>query len=381
MKAENSSTRDLLPESASVLLDFVRLTLAILVVIGHVTFATMRLGYVDRRILGEASVPIFFVLSGFVIRYVSKTRESNAREYFIDRASRIYSVAVPAILFSLAAGGICYLLDRSRFLSDWSAVYTHPVLRLLLNLSFLSQAWGHNTIPFLNAPFWSLGYECVYYAFYGFIFFLRGWKRILSCVGLAVLIGPQVLFLFPIWWLGCWAYDLYAKVKDQRLAMAIPIAAGIWLTAGLALCLTGRSSLLRLPIALDLWVARLPNPLTAIGLTTVRANMAAVAVGVVSTPLLFTLLLAMDFIHISRTNRWAKRFRRVADGTFAIYLLHDPFLILLTYLGLLRAGHWFSNPLVVAAMCVVMIAAAFPMDHLKRAIRRWLGSRAPKGTV
>src|SRR5580698_1384155 len=108
------------------------------------------------QILGDIAVPVFFVLSGFVIRYVTRTREATAREYFIDRASRIYSVVLPAMVFTLVVSGVCFLVDRDSFMRDWGATFNHPTTRILFNLLFVSQAWGHNTIPFLNLPFWSL---------------------------------------------------------------------------------------------------------------------------------------------------------------------------------------------------------------------------------
>ena len=33
------------------------------------------------------------------------------------------------------------------------------------------------TQPFTMAPYWSLSYEAWYYAFFGLVFFLKGWLR------------------------------------------------------------------------------------------------------------------------------------------------------------------------------------------------------------
>ena len=45
---------------------------------------------------GHTAVIVFFVLSGFVISWAAE-RDGSAREYIINRASRIYSVALPAL--------------------------------------------------------------------------------------------------------------------------------------------------------------------------------------------------------------------------------------------------------------------------------------------
>jgi peptidoglycan/LPS O-acetylase OafA/YrhL len=372
MTAQKKGAPETLPESASLLLDFVRLTAALLVVIAHFTHPEFGLGYWNRQYLGDIAVPVFFVLSGFVIRYVTRTRESTAREYFIDRASRIYSVVLPAMVFTLAVSGVCFLIDRHLFLRDWADTFNHPIVRIVANLTFVSQAWGRNTIPFINSPFWSLGYECIYYLAYGFLFFFRGWKRILGCAILLVGIGPQVLFLFPVWWVGCWMYELYQRWRGGRLAAGLQVVAGGWLVVGGALYLLGQRFLLRAPLVLFHKIADLPNPLVLMGLAGLRANMFAVAVGVFSSAALLVLLLAMDHIEISRSSRWARWFRSLANGTFTIYLMHYPFLVLLLFLGLLRPYHDLFNVLVTAGMCAVLIAIAVPVDAFKLVIRRWL---------
>jgi len=370
----DQSARTGLPESGSLLLDVVRFGAALMVVIDHLTLGDFRLGYCDRQVLGYIAVPIFFVLSGFVIRYVSLTRELTTREYFIDRASRMYSVVLPSMGFTLIASLGCYLLDRSWFISDWSPFFTHPVARLVLNLTFLSQAWGHNTIPFIDLPFWSLGYECVYYAFYGFLFFLRGWKRILLCGGLATVIGPQVLFLFPVWWLGCWLYDFYMRYRRSWVSAATLLATLAWLVVGGTLCLMGHRAILQAPMTAFRVLVSLPNPLVMIDIKEMRATMFAVGTGMLSFVALAPLLFVMDFFYILPSNLWRRWARWIANGTFSIYLMHYPFLVLLTSIGMLRQGHYLSNALIVIAMCLILIAVAVPMDRLKVAMRRWLRS-------
>ncbi len=374
MTAQKQDTPETLPESASLLLDFVRLTAAVMVVIAHFTHPEFGLGYWNRQYLGDIAVPVFFVLSGFVIRYVTRTRESTAREYLIDRASRIYSVVLPAMAFTLAVSGVCFLIDRHLFLRDWADTFNHPIVRIVANLTFVSQAWGRNTIPFINSPFWSLGYECIYYLAYGFLFFLRGWKRILGCAILVVGIGPQVLFLFPVWWAGCWMYDLYLRWRGGRVAASLLAATGGWLVLSGALYLFGYRYLLSWPLVLFQKIANLPNPVALMGMPSLRANMFAVAVGVFSSAALLVLLLATDHIEISRSSRSAQWFRSLANGTFAIYLMHYPFLVLLLFLGLLRPHHDVINVLVTAGMCAVLIAIAVPVDAFKLVIRRWLRS-------
>jgi peptidoglycan/LPS O-acetylase OafA/YrhL len=90
-----------LDRPTSLYVDIVRPAAAIVVLLSHVSFLTAgQLDFVSSA--GVQAVDVFFVLSGFVIAYVSATRERQAGIYFASRATRIYSVAVPAIVLTAA---------------------------------------------------------------------------------------------------------------------------------------------------------------------------------------------------------------------------------------------------------------------------------------
>jgi peptidoglycan/LPS O-acetylase OafA/YrhL len=111
-----------------------------------------------------------------------------------------------------------------------------------------------------------------------------------------------------------------------------------------------------------------------LGMPPVRATMFAVATGIFSAIGLLILLLATDYLKISRSNRWGRRFRHMADGTFTIYLMHYPFLVLLLFAGLLHPGRPMDDVFLGVGMCAVLIAVAVPIDKFKLVIRRWLRS-------
>jgi peptidoglycan/LPS O-acetylase OafA/YrhL len=370
-----------LPEAASLLLDIVRFSAAIVVVTGHLTFRELHTGFADLHIIGEYAVPVFFVLSGFVIRFVTRTRENTLKEFFIDRASRIYSVTIPAMALTLVVCLICFVIDRHHFVSQWGAVSDHPIARIFLNLSFLSQSWGHNTIPFVDAAFWSLSYECLYYVAYGFLFFLRGWTRVIALAIWAALSGPQVIFLFPIWFLGCWIYDLYHAIRLTAAAKALRVLVSVYLLAAIVTYLAGRESLLLFPFTLVKHFDQLTNPLDLLHIPVRRATLSAVATGTLSGILMLLALFLSDAITISRKNRWTRQVRRIADGTFAIYLMHYPLLVLALFLGLLHPDTPLTNISTTIVICGILILLASPIDGLKRVMRsglnRWLKNPQP----
>lgn len=358
--------------SASMLLDVVRFAAAIGVVATHVGEPHFNTGWESRPIFGTLAVPVFFVLSGFVIRYVTRTRENTLSEYFIDRASRIYSVVLPAMALTLLFSLFSYIADKQTFILQWSQYFDHPFFRILFNVVFLSQAWGHNTIPFTNIPYWSLGYECIYYVFYGFIFFLRGWRQVVACLAVALIVGPQVMFLLPIWWLGCWMYDAYqwARTKRSNQIAATSILL-LWSVFSFVFYILGSKRVVSAPMDLIWSIANLQNPLSFLGIPARRATMFAVGTGVSSTIILFLLLLAIEPINIATKARWAKSVRRIADGTFVIYLIHYPILVFAASAKLLRYGQSVRNFFVVTVIVLSLVVLAGPLDALKRQMRRW----------
>jgi len=62
-----------------------------MVLMSHFCRPDISSGLPDLAAAGHLAVSVFFVLSGFVIHYVSLSRESTVKQYFIDRPSRIYS--------------------------------------------------------------------------------------------------------------------------------------------------------------------------------------------------------------------------------------------------------------------------------------------------
>jgi peptidoglycan/LPS O-acetylase OafA/YrhL len=367
-----------LSEGSSLLLDIIRFSAALAVVVAHLSrpeFAVVLTR--DLQFVGDFAVPVFFVLSGFVIRFVTVSREHTLRVYLIDRASRIYSVALPAMVLTLAVAGICLICNRTYFQQEIAPVSHHALLRVALNLTFLSQIWGFNTVQFADSPFWSLSYECLFYLAYGFLFYLRGAPRTLALILWAAVAGPPILLLFPLWMLGCLIYDAYQAIRKSPLAGVLCRLTLAYAVAALALASLGQSALLLALVRLDRVIARLPNPLALIHQHSIRATMLAVANGTVAAVAMFLLLLLSDGVPLSRDHGLARRFRRLADGTFVIYLMHYPLMMLARSSGLLRPNAALRDTLTVTAIVLVLIALAAPLDAFKSQLRRMLGQIKP----
>ena len=87
----------------SVVLDLIRFLAALVVVAGHVARDGLYDGWAAIPMwAAHAAVLVFFVVSGAVIAESATRPGLSLRDFAIARASRLYSVVLPAIVFSYA---------------------------------------------------------------------------------------------------------------------------------------------------------------------------------------------------------------------------------------------------------------------------------------
>ncbi|MFT4805698.1 MAG: peptidoglycan/LPS O-acetylase OafA/YrhL [Sediminicola sp.] len=203
-------------QSTSIYLDFIRFLAALVVFFSHASvekFTGDNKFLTLFRAFDHDAVVIFFVLSGYVITYVAHEKEKTIDIFFIKRFAKLYSVVIPALLISL-------MLEMALVFSvlDFQLSHTdnYPALTYLVNLSFLNQIWFLNSSPFLNTPFWSLGYEFWYYVLFGALFYLKKHRAIVFLI-LTLIVGPSVLMLFPVWLMGYCVYAISIRKRIPQL--------------------------------------------------------------------------------------------------------------------------------------------------------------------
>ena len=215
----------------SVYLDVVRFTAACLVVLTHfIQFGMLPQAWKALAPdLGREAVIVFFVLSGYVIAFAADTKYQDAASYFIARASRLYSVALPVLLLALGLDCIgIYLLNGSyTHLYQYEKFYFYLPFHLL----FLGEVWTLAERPFTADPYWSLSFEAWYYVWFASLFYFSGWRRALFFLAVAVIVGYQHWILFPIWLSGVCLYLVRDKyhltVCVARIGMALTASAVI----------------------------------------------------------------------------------------------------------------------------------------------------------
>jgi peptidoglycan/LPS O-acetylase OafA/YrhL len=321
---------------------------------------------------------------------ITRTRVTTMREFVIDRASRIYSVAAPALCLTVVCESLSRFFNAGRY-GELAAPFSwsYVPLQLLTNLTFTAQCWGYESNPLTNSPFWSLSFECIYYLLFALLFF--GAKRI--SVRAAVLVvmliaGPSIVLLFPTWLLGCLLYDVYVRLDAKPYAVALA-SAMLAVMLGVAFVFRHRVGLLL--NATDApersaWLAKIvPAGLQRIFVDNYgvlpwlsRFSLSYYAAAIVVFVVMLWALLTLDRFLPKVPQAFAASLRWIAEGTFSLYLLHVPLLMLIACVVPAADAHRYLWCCAVVGVCILL---SQPFSRLKIAMRRGLHRAFPDPAV
>jgi len=355
--------------SFSVYLDLVRFLAAVLVYMYHSNQRFLSEAILPMSSYGHSSVIVFFVLSGFVIAYVTDTKENRFSSYAASRTSRVFSVTVPAIALTLLLDTI----GRSLYPAIYSGYpYDQFILRTLGSLLLGNEIWFVSITSFSNVPYWSICYEWWYYVAFAFIVFLPRYWGLLMAAILMLTLGPKVLLLAPIWGLGVLLYRSRTMLEislGMAWTLAILSVAGILVFHYLDLS----------DIATEWLKSKIGEDLHK-NLTFSKFFIADYLLGL----LVFGNFLAMRRIlqeHSFGLSLIEKPVRFVAGLTFTLYLLHQP---LFLFWGAVvqgnpkDSGYWWS---VTGLMFLSVILVGYFTENKRHILKRWLETqllRIPK---
>lgn len=352
------SDRAFLAGPMAALVDVLRVACALTVFVNHT-----QMWHIETvlppvgALAAHYAVILFFVLSGLSIGSTAARPGACLHAYALARATRIVPVALLAVavgsaLFAARHDAAPLALDAPWQSLGWQAV--------VIPLLFLTEApWG--VTPVWNLPWWSLSYEVWYYALFGALVFLTGRRRVVVASLLALIAGPQILLLMPVWLAGVALAWFPAVCRIDRRAAR-------WALAGAA-ALAWLAALVAMPALAWLQVhspVPLVNSQNLVGDYLAGAAAALALAGLrPSLPLVPARLLALA----GPPLRWA------AGMSFTLYLFHGPLLNTLGSLGLVG----FTRPLgSLAAMLGLLLACAVLAELGERrtpALRRWIERR------
>ncbi len=345
----------------SLYLDLVRFLAALLVYVWHSNNRNIISDILPMSQYGHSAVIVFFVLSGFVIAYVADTKEKTLRDYSISRLARIYSVAPAALILALVLDQIGLVLDPGMY--DGSTTHDHYLLRMVTSLLFLNEVWGISITSYSNVPYWSLNYEVWYYVSFAMVAFAAGRTRVLLLLGLALLLGPKVVLLAPIWWLGVWLH------RHPPRGLGEPSGWGLFLGSILLIYL------FHLYEVDEIWTQWLKAQIGEhwwTQLTFSRRFLSDYVLGA---------LIAMNFVGFRLiSHRFARPFavaggtiRFLAGFTFSLYLFHQP--LIFFFAALIQGdnqGPWFYTQVTVAVMLSILLLGSVT-EQRKHFYRRLAG--------
>lgn len=340
----------------SVYLDFVRVVAAFAVVFGH-AFGIFKTPFKYVAGHGPMAVAVFFVLSGFLMSYAVASGKKGVRGYFIARASRVYSVAVPAVFVAGLADWIGYQFDPELYLSRNWINFDVSFLDVLTSLVFGGELFGRHLVLGSNEPFWSLGFEVFYYFIFGVLVFLPVaiWIRMAASFLLLLVAGMKLLLFFPIWLSGVFWHRTLVRGRWSLfwMAMPLPLLAALFFAMPILYVFAWRN------------IAPMVNPMfwnitwsAQSAATVLYFNLIGVLFGVHLMALHFlcarvpsiTLMLKT----IARPTQW------IAGASFTLYLTHQPLLLMLAaVLPGDRYGFVHAYACLASMLCIVLVIAHF----------------------
>ncbi len=345
-------TQDL-PPTLSVYFNLLRFGCALIVLLAHACENTF---YKASLIFpAHHAVIVFFVMSGYVIAHVAETKDRDLGAYALNRASRLWSVGIPALIFGLLVE-VCAVPHAGVAIPY--AVNAAPLSSALANLVFAGQNWFLDAVAPADPPYWSLNYEAWYYAIFGAAFFLAGRKRIPATILLCLIAGPKLMLLMPCWLAGVFIYR-------RRIALSPRASVALFAASLIAYVLFWRLNIQfmirdRMEEAWPLIMVRLGGSNSFAG------------------DYILTAIVAANFIAlpgIAMAGRLLMPLKRLcaaaASCTLTLYLFHMPVLILLMSLYGRWDGWW--RPLsILALLLAVMPLLALLTEHRLGEFRRLL---------
>jgi peptidoglycan/LPS O-acetylase OafA/YrhL len=333
-----------LPNGISVYLDGVRFVAALCVVAAHLQL----LGFVPAGIsfgdLGHESVLVFFVMSGMVIAASADRPGATFGGFVFARAIRLYSVTVAALVVSYAFAIIAAAQGGAGVSAAIES--TGGLTTLLSSLLFLNESWfSLRAVPW-NDPYWSLCYEAWYYLVFGAWALLAGRARVVVGVAAALIAGPRILILMPIWGAGVALWRVWPRIRP-----AVPAGVALWV--GSLAFLAAFDHFRVGEIIRDALKTQLPA-LWRLRYSEMFLGDAVLAIAVVVNFASIGMLpggLPRALSRLSTAVRW------LAGYTFSIYLFHYPLMLLASRTVKRASPSWLDTVGVgvgVVMLCMVL---------------------------
>jgi exopolysaccharide production protein ExoZ len=182
-------------------------------------------------VFGKEGVDVFFVLSGFIICYVTHIRPKAPRAFIWDRIVRVvplywfYSTLMTTMLILLPGMVKSGQFDLTHVISSFLFVpYFHPI--------FADKYWP------VVIPGWTLNYEMYFYfIFFCSLYLPKGLRLTFVVITIGSLVALQFLFTMPHP-LDFWGHPIVLEFLFGMLLAKVVIKYGVALNIKLSLLLS-----------------------------------------------------------------------------------------------------------------------------------------------
>jgi peptidoglycan/LPS O-acetylase OafA/YrhL len=357
----------MLPTGLSLYLDALRWLASWLVVLCHLGLMPLLepnmagLSFFSRW--GHEAVVLFFVLSGFIIQHAATTSDRTLQAFLASRLARIYSVVIPCIVFTIVCDQIGQRLEPEMYAKiAIDEAQSGPWSRIVVSLTFFNQSWKYVRM-FSNLPYWSICYEFWYYVIFAIYFYRTGRTRLMLLGAAALLAGPWILLLLPIWLLGC---AVYKETASERWSKPT-----IWLAF--------LQPLVVLPIYAHLDLLALSMQWSSV----ISSVLGGYMLGSSTTFAADYVLALSCALHLMAAKRLAPQLlavlnpaasviRAMAGRSFTLYLMHLPLMYLLFAISADYAGHPVRAALLVAGTIAIPLAMASLGENQRHRLKPYM---------
>lgn len=309
--------------------------------------------------LAAYGVVAFFVLSGFVIAFVADTKERQLNDFAVSRLARVYSVALPALVLTIAIDLVTMHFGWERHLPVYQ--YHNVPLYLLIALTFTGHTLILHEPTFGNAMYWTLDYEVWYYIIFAAATFYTGRKRLLIVPLLVLFAGPRIILLMPMWLLGV---GIYRATKSLQMGPKTA-AVGFLISLGLLAAIRWFGVDKSIDVSINAALGGMPVRFLSNSQNFASNYLVALLFG------LNIFSAAYLPMRLFQSRRIGSAIKYAASFTFVLYLTHFP--LLFFYANVLH--HDPHSPgsvlLIVAATLVTVWLLGFVTEHQKLAWRRF----------
>jgi len=308
-------------------------------------------------------VIVFFVLSGYLITMSASKPDLTIRKFMVARLGRLYSVLIPALLFSYIV--YFYLNYFSKYSGQILEHSNHLVSRFFVNLFFLSQCWSLSSTPPINNPFWSVDYEFIYYIIIASLLLIKGASKYIVLFICLVIAWFKILILAPCWLLG----SLLFKIDSRKIYLNNKLSLAIFIITSVLIVLLV-SGFYILPFT------KYPGDQIFMGHVlyfswNFRADYIFSLLVSSNLYALFGLSRSLEkFTSTKFITFFAPKIQFISNCTYTLYLFHLPLLLLFSSIGFYDNS---NNSHLAVLMLTVLIAVAIIARQTEFKVNLWRG--------